>query len=349
MLKKLLIIAALLCNVQTVNAQILRFATFYASFSTGAPFSENQSFIVDGVAGSGQLVEITNVSKPNYNVSIGLRKIARFDYQVKQGNFYTGSENEVSDYATISNAPGLEYLFEYSSIRNRGITFTQHEYKLRYISNNYTARASYVNDGLINLQYTLGEVRLRKSFGNIDFTLGVAHRSHPVYGYSPITEWFANPSNKHWWQLAQEFGVFSTTGGSEDWMQIDTETGTAEWIAESDREFYIYHFGDLVNRYNKEQLDLLGLQQEVSAVIGADYYLYTTQSWIHAWASLYPIHRGLSKYSYTYPGKKSEWDIGIVAGSKVSRHFSIFVEGRHLKYWDILSYEMKVGLNYIIF
>ena len=49
---------------------LFRFATFYASASTGAPFSENQSFIVDGVAGSGQLVEITEVNAPNYNITI---------------------------------------------------------------------------------------------------------------------------------------------------------------------------------------------------------------------------------------------------------------------------------------
>ena len=335
-----LIYILLLCPV-IASAQILRFATFYASFSTGAPFTENQQFQVNGVAGSGQLIEMTQVSQPNYNLSIGLIKVARFDYQVKRGNFYTGAENEISDYATISNAPGLEYLFEYSSIRNRGMLFRQHEYKIRYISDRYTAKVSYVDNGLIDLKYTLGEVRLRKSFGNLDLTFGVAHRSHPVYGHSPITEWFSKPENKHWWQLANEFGASSND--LEEWTVGD------EVIAESDREFYTYHFGDLVDRYNEEQLDLLGLQQEVSAVLGADYYLYSSNTWVHSWASVYPIHKGLSDYSYSYPNKNIEWDIGFIAGAKVNRHFSIFVEGRHLRYWDILSYKMQVGINYIIF
>ena len=340
-LKKISFIILLLCTTLVSNAQVLRFSTFYASFSTGAPFSENQSFIVDGVAGSGQLVEITQVSKPNYNLTIGLRKIARFDYQVKQGNFYTGSEDESSDYATISNAPGLEYLFRYSSIRNRGMQFKQQEYKVRYISNNYTARASYVDDGLIDLKYTLGEVRLRKSFGNIDLTLGVAHRSHPVYGYSPIEAWFAIPENKHWWQLAYEFGYSDT----EDHVWTYEE----EVIAESDPEFYSYHFGDAVNEYNKQQLRAMGLQQEISGVIGADYYLYSAHTWIHSWASVYPIHKGLSDFSYNYLNSSTEWDVGLVVGVKFNKHFSIFVEGRHLKYWDIKSYEMKTGINYLIF
>ena len=349
MLARLRLLCLLLLCCTTANAQLLRFATFYASFSTGTPFAENQEFVVDGVAGSGYLVETTQVSQPNYNVSIGLRKVARFDYQVKRGNFYTGAENEISDYATVSNAPGLEYLFEYSSIRNRGVKFQQHEYKVRYISNKFTTRATYVDDGLVDLKYTQAEFRLRKNFGGLDVTAGIAHRAHPVYGQSPINDWFSKPENKHWWQLAQEFNVFSTTGGSEDWMQIDLENGTAEWIAESDREFYMYHFGDLVNRYNKEQLNLLGLQQEASVVLGLDYYYSSSSAWFHSWASVYPLHTGISEWSYKYPGSNTDWDLGLVTGFRFNKHFSLFVEGRYLRYWDIKSYEMKTGINYLIF
>ena len=66
-MKNLLYILLFISTV--ANAQmgfsLFRFATFYASASTAAPFSENQSFIVDGIAGSGQLVEMTDVSAPN--------------------------------------------------------------------------------------------------------------------------------------------------------------------------------------------------------------------------------------------------------------------------------------------
>jgi len=340
MLKKLLTLLFFLSSL-TSAAQVFRFSTFYASLSTGAPFSENQSFIVDGVAGSGQLVEVTQVSEPNFNLTIGLRKIARFDYQVKQGMFYTGAENAISDYATVSNAPGLEYLLEYSTLRDRGMEFSQHEYKVRYISDNYTARAAYVDDGLIDLKYTQGEFRLRKNFGNLDFTMGVAHRSHPVYGFSPVEAWFAIPENKHWWQLANDFGFYSDE--NECW------TRNGECVSMSDIEFYTYHFTKAVNEYNRQELKSMGLQQEVSGVIGADYYLYSAQAWLHTWASVYPIHKGLSDYSYTYPDNSTEWDLGLVMGIKFNKHFSIFVEGRHLKYWDIKSYEMKTGINYLIF
>jgi hypothetical protein len=339
-MKKNLLIVFLFITC-ALQAQVLRFSTFYASVSAGAPFAESQEFIVDGVAGSGQLVEITQVSEPNFNLTVGLRKIARFDYQVKRGNFYTGSENEGSDYATISNAPGLEYLFEYSTLRNRGMEFSQQEYKVRYISENYTARAAYVNDGLIDLKYTQGEVRLRKNLGGLDFTIGVVHRSHPVYGYSPVQAWFAIPENKHWWQLANDFGFYSDD--NECW------TRDGECVSMSDVEFYTYHFTKAVNEYNRQELRSMGLQQEVSGVIGIDYYSYTENLWLHTWSSLYPIHKGLNDFSYVYGDNTLEWDIGIVMGSKINKHLGAFLEGRHLKYWDIKSYEMKAGINYLIF
>jgi len=320
---------------------LFKYSTFYASASMASPFAVSQQFYVDGVAGSGQLVEITEQIESNYVFSIGLRKVARFDYQVKKGRFYDGSENEISDYATISNAPGLEYLFEYSAVRNRGDVFTQQEYKVRYIHNRFAIKAAYVNDGLINLKYTLGEIRYRQKLGNLDLTAGIAHRSHPVYGYSPVNAWFAIPANKHWWQLANEFGYFSDP--NQHW------TKDGELIAKTDREFYTYHFGRAVTEYNNRELEALGLVQELSAVFGFDYYYNKENFWIHGWSSFYPIHKGLNDFSYIYPDKKFEWDAGLILGSKINKHLGLFIEGRHLKFWDIKSYQMKAGVNYLIF
>ena len=147
-----ILFGSLNCKAQVKN--IFKYSTFYASASMASPFAVNQQFYVDGVAGSGQLVETTEQIESNYIFSIGLRKVARFDYQVKKGKFYDGSENEISDYATISNAPGLEYLFEYSAVRNRGDIFSQQEYKIRYIHNRFAVKAAYVNDGLFNRGYS---------------------------------------------------------------------------------------------------------------------------------------------------------------------------------------------------
>ena len=337
----LLVFLAGTMSSQAQIKNIFKYSTFYASASMASPFAVNQQFYVDGVAGSGQLVEVTEQIESNYIFSIGLRKIARFDYQVKKGRFYDGSENEISDYATISNAPGLEYLFEYSAVRNRGDVFSQQEYKVRYIHNRFAIRAAYVNDGLINLKYTLGEIRYRQKLGNLDLTAGVAHRSHPVYGYSPVDAWFAIPANKHWWQLANEFGYFS------DANQVWTLEG--EIIAESDREFYTYHFGKAVNDYNNRELESLGLVQEVSAVFGFDYYYNKENFWVHGWSSVLPISKGLTDYSFKYDAGDIDFDLGLVAGWKFNRNLGFFGEGRYLRYWGIDSYDVKIGVNYTVF
>ena len=344
----------LLCY--STDAQVFRFATFYASFSTTTPAAEPVGYRVQGLYDpghqddyvNGTIIEMTQYSEPNVNITIGLRKIARFNYQVKQGLFYDGSEHEISDYSTVSNAPGLEYLFQYSFVRNRGTEVTQQEYKLRYISSNFTAKAAYVNDGLINLKYTLGEARLRKSFGSFDVTAGVAHRSHPAYGYSPIEEWTRTNGNEDWKALANSYYYLSTSQSGE-WIHIDVEASDSEWICASDDEFYKYYFPTVLNRYNREQLDLIGLQQEISAVVGLDYYYYDENCWLHTWGSLYPAHKGLTDFSFNRNGSQTEWDAGLIFGVNFNRHFSIFVEARHLKFWDRPSYQLKTGINYLIF
>mgnify|MGYP003638553336 FL=1 len=354
-MKKILWVLLLVITTQ-VNAQLnlLRFATFYASYSTTTPAAEPTSYRVEGTEPDntfdfvpnftdGELVEITQYSDPNLVITLGLRKIARFDYQVKGNNFYTGEEHAITDYSTISNAPGLEYLFQYSFVRNRGTEVTQQEYKIRYISNNYTAKASYVDDGLINLKYTLGEARLRKSFGSLDVTAGIAHRSHPVYGCNPIDDVEATS----WEEFAFSQDYFRFNDGI--WLRYDDDAEAIEWLAASDNEFYKYHFGRLVTDYNQKILKDLGIQQEASLVLGLDYYYNTEDCWLHTWGSVYPVHKGLTEFSFVRDGNNVEWDTGLIFGVNFSRHFSVFVEGRHLKFWDRPSYQLKTGINYLIF
>ena len=332
---------------------LLRFSTFYASYSTNTPQIGAPSFRVQGTEADnpydfvpnfvdGELIELTPQYSPNVILTLGIRKIARFDYQIKQNNFYTGNEHEATDYATISNAPGLEYLFQYSFVRNNGFEVAQQEYNVRYISNMFTAKANYVNNGLIDLKYSLGEVRLRKSFGGLDFTFGVAHRSHPVYGYNPIED-----VNMEWEDFAVEQGYFRFNDGV--WLTYNEEVEAIEWLSANDNEFYKYHFGKLVTDYNRNVLGSIGLQQEVSAVIGLDYYLYRDNYWLHTWGSLYPVHKGLTDFSYQRSNAQSEWDTGLIFGVNLNRHLSLFVEGKHLKFWGMPSYELKTGINYLIF
>ena len=47
----------------------------------------------------------------DYLVSVGIRKIARMDYENKQNRFYDGSEQNLSLQSNVGSVKGLEYLF----------------------------------------------------------------------------------------------------------------------------------------------------------------------------------------------------------------------------------------------
>ena len=62
------------------------------------------------------------------------------------------------------------------------------------------------------------------------------------------------------------------------------------------------------------------------------------------------MHRGLSDLSFEYEDNMDvEWDAGLIIGAKINKHLSLFMEARHLQYWQISSYSGRCGLNYLFF
>ena len=99
-------------------------------------------------------------------------------------------------------------------------------------------------------------------------------------------------------------------------------------------------------------LDKLGMQKELSLVVGLAYYKYDPNYWIHIWANLMPFHYGLDEYSFDYEEsglKQLEMDLGSVLGVRITKHLGLFAEGTYLKYWNKPVYECKFGFNYLIF
>ena len=75
----------------------LKYSTFYGSVSLESPFTPKQKFAVN--TDEGTFEETTEEIEASYNLTVGVRKLARFKYQVKKSNFYDGSENELSEKA----------------------------------------------------------------------------------------------------------------------------------------------------------------------------------------------------------------------------------------------------------
>ena len=175
-----------------------------------------------------------------------------------------------------------------------------------------------------------------------------------MYGINPIED-FWTPGESTFQELAEDFGY-----APEMWIQgfyidqnwYDVSGGDSVLIASSNDEFFHHYFGDAVARFNEQELEKLGSQRELSAVVGVAYYKYTPKTWLHVWANCLPLHHGLDEYSFEYGVEEYdniEWDAGIVFGSRITRSLGMFIEGTHMKYWNKPVYEIKFGFNYLIF
>ena len=93
MVKRLIILLLLVSNIviaQTFDKEelrrLLKFSTFYAAVNGGTSLSDVDVFSVDNG------LSIQTVSTPyDYNLTVGLRKIARFGYENKAQTFYDGT------------------------------------------------------------------------------------------------------------------------------------------------------------------------------------------------------------------------------------------------------------------
>jgi len=356
-MKKILILL-LMINI-CAQAQIrdfFKYSTLYTSMTMNTSFIEDEDYM----AIDRGYEDVTQVNPYDYNLTIGLRKIARFDYEYKVKTWYYGTEKAVADNVTIGNSVGWEYLFNYSFIRNRGDKYTEQNYWIRYLGNRCVTKFQYKDNQRVDLKYTSFDTRYRLNSGNWDFTAGIVVRTHPAYGFVPIRDFWV-PGESTFQQLAEDFNY-----APEQWIQglyvnnnwYDVSGGDSVLVATSNDEFFNHYFGDAVASFNEREIEKLGIQKEISTVFGLAYYKYTPTFWLHAWANCMPYHVGLDDYSFDYfdPAYNNEtvpawieWDAGIVLGTRITKNLGLFVEGTHMRYWMKPVYEVKFGFNYLIF
>ena len=326
-----------------------KYSTIYTSMNMNTSFVERDDYIAIDKG----YENVTEINPYDYNLTVGIRKIARFDYEYKVKTWYYGTEKAVADNVTIGNSLGWEYLLNFSFIRNRGNKFIDQNLWLRYLGNKCVTKLQYKDNQRVNLEYISFDTRYRINSGNWDFTAGLVMRAHPAYGFVPIRDFWV-PGESTFQQLAEDFGY-----APEQWIQgfyannnwYDVSGGDSVLVATSYDEFFNHYFGDAVARFNEKELEKLGIQKELSAVVGVAYYKYTPKFWLHTWVNVLPYHYGLDEYSYVYENSKDmfEWDSGIIFGTRVTKNLGLFIEGTHMKYWDKPVYEMKFGFNYLFF
>ena len=68
-----------------------------------------------------RVIEVTEYYPFDYRIGLGIRKLGRFDYERKPGNFWTGNQNrerQIALSAPTSAVEGFEYLFHWEKERN---------------------------------------------------------------------------------------------------------------------------------------------------------------------------------------------------------------------------------------
>ena len=367
--------------------ELFKYSTFYAAGNIGNAYeTQRPEFFVrtdpDNLYAIPDVVDQTVYHPFDYRYGIGIRKLARFDYEVKGSNFYNGigeDENNVGLSAPTAAIKGLEYLIHYEKERKRGEEWINSRFFVRHTGDNHIVKLEQRAQGNIGFKYQSAEARARLPIGKkFSISAGAIYRTHEkAYGYNPIEIWLneenedglaANP----WYTLGYEYGYYDTYYVANYWDADGNFIQFPAWfwmdendvlVAHTDEVFRDEVFPDLMNRYNNEIWDTLDPYGEIAPIIGADFYHFKNKFWIHAYANwILPYHKylkGDEDFSYlnrdnwgkgglvqdSKPNQWSDYQAGLMFGWKVGKMLGIFVEGEYTKFWDSEIYSTNFGIN----
>jgi|TARA_R100001443_G_scaffold9108_1_gene18679 hypothetical protein len=343
-MKKIIIL--LLLPLFSISQEIdikkyFKFSTFYGAINGGTSISDVDVFsVTDGLT-------TTTIQTPyDYNITLGVRKIARFGYENKANTFYDGTESNYSDAATIGKIKGLEFLFEANYKRQEGVEYLDQHHFIRYVGNNWNAKVEYLKDGFADVDYFEGSQRYRYNYNNkLSFNIGAVQRIAEPYGYDPLEEWKLDNGNIHYTYLALQEGynvdVYHQMYYNADGNLVAVSSDVWEQIV----------IPKVLSDYTERKRNELDRIWNYSLVVGFDYYYYKKDFWLHSWGNLMPYHYDNgNEYAYHnfIGGQWYDYSGGTIFGKKLNKQLGVFVEGKYNKYWNREWYNFKLGINYII-
>jgi hypothetical protein len=331
----------------TVNAQVFdnffKYSTFYTSVNGGTSVSDKNEFSVN----TGLLQKDIVQTPHDYTITVGVRKIQRFQYESKT-SFKDGTESSFNDAATIGRLKNkFEYLIEADVRRQEGQSYFDQHHMLRYVADKMIVKGEYLENGFADIKYFEASERYKYNVTKtLSFNIGAAQRLSEPYGYDPLEEWILSNGNLHYTYLAIEEGYNVNVYANEysDPSGNIVATSTEVWEA--------VIIPQVLANYVESERNKLPTQWAHSIVIGFDYYKYQKDVWMHAWGNILPYHYDDGNaYSYhKYEGKQwNDYSAGMIFGYKITKSLGAFVEGKYNKYWDREWYDFKFGVNYIIF
>ena len=367
----------------------LKYGTIYAAGDIRNAYENSRKdFFVERPADGDlyaipRVVEVTEYFPFDYRYGIGIRKLGRFQYERKPGNFWTGNQYRESQQALsapTSAVQGFEYLFHFEKERLRGEEWNNFRYFIRHTGKNHIVKLESRSQGAFDFEYKSAEVRARLPIGKkFSLSAGAIYRTHTrAYGYSPIEIWLNEiqiidgeeyPANP-WYSLGYEYGF---TDHATTYTDLETGEERFDWIwrdeqgnivAHSDLDFRNTVFRDLINRYNNEIWDDIDPFGVVSPILGADFYHYKNNFWFHGYANYLPGYhkyvKGDTDFSYlnrnnwgkgglVQDAEGEQWEdyqFGVNFGWKIGKNLGVFAEGEYNKMWDTKFFNSTFGINY---
>lgn len=323
-----------------------KFATIFAAVNGGTSLSDRNLFSVN----TGALVQGVVKTPFDYNMSIGIRKIARFQYENRENVFYNGTEDSYSDNATLGRIKGFEFLFEGDLRRIQGIKYLDQHHFLRYVADDWVAKVEYLVGGFIDIEYFQASQRYKHNITKeLSLNIGAAQRLSQPYGYNPLEEWMLSNGNLHYTWLAIQEGYtvdFDGSGGEIYYDPSGTIVATSTDIWEG------VVIPQVLEEYVERKQDEAPLRLEYSLVLGFDYYKYSKNFWLHGWGNIMPYHLNTNddfSYHNYNGGQWIDYSGGLIFGHKLTKSLGLFAEGTYYQYWNRNWHDFSVGINYIIF
>ena len=331
------------CCGQFDIKKAFKFSTFYASVNGGTSISDVDVFSVN----TGVLQQDIIETPYDYNLSLGVRKIARFGYENRAQTFYDGTETSWSDGANVGKVSGLEFLFEANYKRQQGVDYLDQHHFIRFVEDQYILKGEYLEDGFADIKYFETSQRYRyKVNRELSFNIGAVQRLSEPYGFDPLEEWMLSNGNLHYTYLAIQEGY------TIDVFNSEYKDPNGNVVATSSEVWEAIVIPQVLSDYAEKKRNELDNTIQHSMVIGFDYYYYKKDFWAHSWANLMPYHYDdNSEFSY-HKYNKGQWldySGGLIFGYKYNKNLGTFLEGKYNKYWNREWYDFKLGINYIIF
>ena len=337
----------------------LKYGTVYAAGNVGNAKMESKEYFIrtdpENLYATPRVIDETVYHPHDYRFGVGIRKIARFDYEIKGANFYNGigeDETTMALSAPTAAVKGLEYLLHWEKQRVNGDEFENQRFFVRHTGKYHILKFESRESGNVGFEYKSGEIRGRLPIGKkFSVSVGAIWRTHQQpYGYNPI-------------EIPYSSTVYNQDGTTTEMFDWLWQNSNGDIVAYTDIQFRDDVYFELMNRFNQERWAELDAFAEIAPIVGFDFYHYKRNFWLHAYGNwILPHHKyvaGNEDFSYLHRnswGKGGhndklageQWDdyqAGIMFGWKVGRKLGVFIEGEYTQFLDSKLYATNFGIN----